>query len=111
MSLTELLRALEELLRVEQAAVAAYDVAALHRIVEAKNAAAAKLRQLTGGKQEPGALALAQRVAALAEANAALLAASTNAIADALGVRVTPGTYDSRARMRRQLHSAGARVV
>ena len=55
--------------------------------------------------------AAAQRVATLAETNAALLAASAAAIADTLGVRTGVQTYDSRARLNQRMNMQCARVV
>ncbi len=115
MSLADILAALEALLRDEQAAVAAFDVGALEGIAAAKAEAGARLRELAGarglGAAAPAVRAAAARVTALAEANAALLTSSVTAIAETLGVRMAPGTYDSRARLRQHMRSAGTRVL
>ena len=109
MSLDELLAAIEALLREERSAVAAFDVPALTRITALKGELGEKLRAI--GPRPPSARAAVARVAAQAQANAALLAASTAAISDALGIRAVPATYDSRARLRRSVNVAPVRVI
>ena len=105
-----ILNELETLLREEQKAVAAYDVATLERLNAAKEDAARRLALTRVGALD-AFRAAARRVAALAEANAAMLSASVAAVADALGLRTSTTTYDSRARLRPRVHSASARVV
>src|SRR5689334_3527170 len=105
-----ILNELETLLREEQKAVAAYDVVTLERLNVAKEDAARRLASARFEALEPFRAA-AQRVAALAETNAALLGASVAAVADTLGVRSGVQTYDSRARLSQRLHVQCARVI
>jgi hypothetical protein len=103
--LTVLLARLEELLRRERAAVAAFDVAALEAIGAEKLELAARVA--VAGDAVGGAALL--RVRALAEANRALLASSVEALTELLAPRSDAGTYDARARMRRQPRSLATR--
>ncbi len=105
-----ILNELETLLREEQKAVAAYDVAALERLNAAKEDAARRLATAHAPALAPFRAA-ARRVAALAEANAAMLGASVAAVTQSLGLRPVVATYDSRARLRQRMPSVTARVV
>jgi flagellar biosynthesis/type III secretory pathway chaperone len=105
-----ILNELETLLREEQQAVAAYDVVALERLNLAKEDAARRLAGARVEALEPFRAA-AHRVATLAETNAALLAASAAAVADALGVRAGVQTYDSRARLNQRMNIQCVRVL
>ncbi len=106
----EILQELEKLFADERAAVAAYDVAALARIGVAKDDAGRRLKAAPVG-DAARFRAAAQRVSALAEANAALFSASLAAVTDALGLRPAVTTYDSRARLRQRSTSGSARMV
>ena len=99
-----LLARLEELLRRERAAVAKFDVAALETIGADKLELAARL----AAAGEVDAVGL-RRVRALAEANRALLASSVEALTELVAPRSDAGTYDARARVRRQSRSLGLR--
>jgi len=106
----EILQELENLLGDERKAVAAYDVTAIARIGAAKEDAARRLKTARVADAVRFRSA-AGRVTALAEANAALFAASLAAVTDALGLRPAVTTYDSRARLRQRSTSGSARVV
>lgn len=106
----DILHELEKLFGDERKAVASYDVAAIARIGAAKEDAARRLKTARIG-DAVRFRAAAQRVSALAEANAAMFSASLAAVTDALGLRPAVTTYDSRARLRQRSTSGSARMV
>jgi len=106
-----ILAEMERHLRDEQRAVAAYDVAALERICAAKDEVMARLRAAPVCADASLVREAAARVSALAEANAAMFAASVAAVNDTLGLRPAVTTYDSRARLYGRAGSVSARVV
>lgn len=105
-----LLDDLERALRDEQRAVARLDLEELERVTVEKTRLAAELAAArgAGGELPPAALA---RVAALADANAALLASAVGTMNEALGTGRRLGTYDARARLRAGPTSLAVRVL
>lgn len=110
MNALELLDELERVLGDEQRAVAALDLELLERMTAEKQRLAAALGAARdgGGALPPAAVA---RVAALADANAALLASAVGTMKEALGVDRPLGTYDARARLRAGPASLAVRVL
>jgi hypothetical protein len=107
----ETLLELERALLAEQAAVARLDVARLADLTAEKGRLAAAVREALAGTPDPALQAQLHRVKLLATANAALLAAASEAMAEALGVHRPLGTYDGRARMRGASRSLAERVL
>jgi hypothetical protein len=106
----ELLESLELTLRAEQRAVAALDLEQLERLTQEKQRLAAALAAArdAGGELPRASLG---RIAALADANAALLDSAVGTMREALGVDRPLGTYDARARLRNGSASLAVRVL
>jgi hypothetical protein len=106
----ELLEAMEQALRAEQRAVAELDREKLDAITVEKQRLAAAIASASVGAAPPQRELLA-RIAALADANAVLLASAATTMREALGVDRPLGTYDARARLRNSSSPLAVRVL